>query len=421
MKVLVIGSGGREHTIAWKIDQSEKVDKIYAAPGNAGMKDIAECVPVDAEDKHALARFALEKEIDLTVVGPEGPLVSGIVDLFNEKGLRIFGFGSKGALLEGSKVWAKQFMGRYRIPTGGFTAFDEHCFAQEAIDDGSPPFVIKADGLAAGKGVIICNSHAEARDAVDRMMKRSDFGKAGQRIIIEEYLEGPEISILAVFDGKDYRLFVPSQDHKRAFDNDEGPNTGGMGAYAPVPFLDHELSEKIRIEIIERTFNGIQQEKIKGAGLVYFGIILTEAGPKVLEYNCRFGDPETQVILPLFNGDLFEVLYEAVMQNLDTVDFENSTDSCACVVIASGGYPGEYKKGYEISGLKEADDRGCIIFHAGTAIDKGRTVTAGGRVLGVTAVARTLEDALNKTYNGVEIIKFKDCFSRTDIGKKGLI
>ena len=232
---------------------------------------------------------------------------------------------------------------------------------------------------------------------------------------------GMSIPFTGVFDGKDYRLFVPSQDHKRAFDNDEGPNTGGMGAYAPVPFLNHELSEKIRIEIIERTFNGIQQEKIIGAGLVYFGIILTEAGPKVLEYNCRFGDPETQVILPLFNGDLFEVLYEAVRQNLDTVDFENSTDSCACVVVASGGYPGKYEKGYEISGLEEADDRGCIIFHAGTAVDKeGRLVTAGGRVLGVTAVARTLENTLDKAYNGVEAIKFKDCFSRTDIGRKGL-
>ncbi|MBN2072204.1 MAG: phosphoribosylamine--glycine ligase [Candidatus Krumholzibacteriota bacterium] len=420
MKVLVVGSGGREHTIVWKIDQSEKVDRIYAAPGNAGIAELAECVPIDADNKKALADFAIKNEIDLTIVGPEAPLVSGIVDLFNEKGLRIFGFDSRGALLEGSKVWAKEFMRKYKIPTGSFMAFDDHNAAQDAVEIGSPPFVIKADGLAAGKGVLICESLEKARGAISSMMKESAFGKAGNRIIIEEYLEGPEISILAVFDGRDYRLFVPSQDHKRVFDNDEGPNTGGMGAYAPVPFLDHELSEKIRIEIIERTFNGIQQENITGAGLVYFGIILTEEGPKVLEYNCRFGDPETQVIIPLFNGDLFEVLYEAVEQNLDSVDFENSSDSCACVVVASGGYPGPYEKGYEITGIEGADDAGCLVFHAGTAIEDGKLVTAGGRVLGVTAVARTLEEALNKTYNGVNIIQFDGCYSRSDIGKKGL-
>ncbi len=420
MKVLVVGGGGREHAIAWKIEQSPQVDKIYAAPGNAGMEEIAECVPIPADDKQALMVFAREKGIDLTIVGPEGPLVSGIVDFFNENDLRIFGFDSKGALLEGSKIWAKEFMKKYRIPTGGFATFKDHCAAQDAIEIGSPPFVIKADGLAAGKGVFICESIEEARSAVTSMMKDAVFGEAGKRIIIEEFLEGHELSILAIFDGKDYRLFVPSQDHKRAFDGDKGPNTGGMGAYAPVAWVDHELSEKIRMEIIEPTFNGIQSEKITGAGLVYFGIIITEGGPKVLEYNCRFGDPETQVILPLFKGDLFEVLYEAVGQNIDSVDFENSTDFCTCVVVASGGYPGSYKKRYEITGLEEADDKGCMIFHAGTAKSNGRFVTNGGRVLGVTAVARLLEDAVSKAYSGVGTISFKDCFSRSDIGKKGL-
>lgn len=418
MKVLVIGGGGREHTLAWKIAQSDKVDRVYAAPGNAGIGNIAECVAIGPEDKKNLMKFAREKEIDLTVVGPEAPLVSGIVDLFHENGLRIFGFDSRGALLEGSKVWAKDFMARYGIPTGGYASFNEYCDARDAVDSGSPPFVVKADGLAAGKGVIICKTLDEAHRAVAGMMKDMAFGEAGRRVIIEEFLEGPELSVLAVFDGRDYRLFVPSQDHKRAYDGDTGPNTGGMGAYAPVPLLDHDLSEKIRIEVIEPTLNGIQSEKITGAGVIYFGLIITEKGPMVLEYNCRFGDPETQVILPLFNGDLFDVLFEATNSNLESVDFENSDDACACVVIASGGYPGKYEKGFEITGLGRADDHGCIVFHAGTARKEGKLVNNGGRVLGVTAVARTLEDALAKAYRGVDEISFEGCFSRRDIGGK---
>lgn len=420
MKVLVIGSGGREHAIVWKISQSLRVDKIYAAPGNAGISESAECVPVMADDKKGLLLFAMDKEIDLTIVGPEAPLVSGIVDLFHENGLRIFGFDSRGALLEGSKVWAKEFMQKYRIPTGGFAAFNDSCAAQKAIDTGTPPFVIKADGLAAGKGVLICKTVEEARETVDLMLKKNAFGEAGKRLIIEEYLEGPELSILAIFDGKDYRLFVPSQDHKRAFDGDKGPNTGGMGAYAPVPLLDHDLSEKIRIEIIEPTLNGIIAEEVSGAGLIYFGLMITEDGPKVLEYNCRFGDPETQVILPLFKGDLFEVLYEATNSNLESVDFENSDDACASVVIASGGYPGPYEKGFPISGLDAADDIGCIVFHAGTADSEEGIVNSGGRVLGVTAVGRTLKEALDKAYAGVDSISFKNCYSRRDIGQKSL-
>ncbi len=415
MKILVVGGGGREHTIVWKLSRSPHVDTIYAAPGNAGIAGLGECVPIGAEDKKALLEFAREKKVDLTVVGPEAPLVSGIVDMFRGEGLRIFGFDSKGALLEGSKVWAKQFMEKYNIPTGGFAVFDNHCAAHNAIDTGKPPFVIKADGLAAGKGVLICRTIEEARDAVETVMQERKFGTAGSRIVFEEFLEGSELSVLAVFDGKDYRLFVPSQDHKRAFDGDKGPNTGGMGAYAPVPVLDHVLEEKIRIEIIERTLSGIQSEKVEGAGVVYFGLMLTPAGPKVLEYNCRFGDPETQVILPLLKTDLFEVLYEATENNLESVDFENSDEVCTCVVIASGGYPGKYEKGLEIFGISEAEEAGCAVFHAGTAIENGRTVTSGGRVLGVTATAPTLREAIDKAYAGVDRISFENCFSRRDI------
>ena len=420
MKVLVVGGGGREHTIAWKLSQSPHVDTIYACPGNAGIAGLGECVAIDVEDKKALLEFAQERKVDLTIVGPEAPLVSGIVDLFRSEGQRIFGFDSKGALLEGSKVWAKRFMDKYEIPTGGFAVFDNHCAAQNAIEAGKPPFVIKADGLAAGKGVLICQTMEEARSAIETVMQKKEFGTAGDRIIFEEFLEGTELSVIAVFDGKDYRLLVPSQDHKRAFDGDKGPNTGGMGAYAPVPVLGHALEDKIRIEIIERTLSGIQAETIKGAGVVYFGLMLTPEGPRVLEYNCRFGDPETQVILPLLKTDLFEVLFEATESNLESVDFENSEEACTCVVIASGGYPGPYEKGKEITGIAEAEKAGCTVFHAGTRLEGGSTVTSGGRVLGVTAIAPTLREATDKAYAGVDKISFEGCFSRRDIAWRAL-
>ena len=300
MRVLVIGSGGREHTLVWKISKSPEVKKIYVAPGNAGMEMNAELVSIKAEDSDDLLSFAKEKKIDLTVVGPEAPLVDGIVDKFTAEGQRIFGFSESGARLEGSKVWAKEFMERYGIPTGNCSVFDDSSRAMDFLKNNDPPYVIKADGLAAGKGVIICNNDDEARAAVNRIMMKKEFGEAGKRIIIEEFLTGQEISIMTVFDGKDYRLFIPSQDHKRAYDGDNGPNTGGMGAYAPLPVYTEELRRKVQKEIIEPTFNGIKRENIKGAGILYFGIINSVDGPKVLEYNCRFGDPETQVVLPLF-------------------------------------------------------------------------------------------------------------------------
>ena len=421
MKVLVIGSGGREHALVWKLDQSEDVDKIFATPGNAGMDDLAERVPIDAGDIDRLTAFALEKAIDLSVVGPEVPLVAGIADRFSQAGIRIFGFEAAGSRLEGSKVWAKNFMKRNHIPTGEYEVFESYEEAEDYIQAGQPPFVLKADGLAAGKGVIISDREEDAKEAAQRMMKSKVFGEAGANIVIEEFLTGQEISILAVFDGKDYRLFNPSQDHKRAYDGDQGPNTGGMGAYAPVPFFGQQMRDKVIGKIIEPTFEGIRSEKlVRGAGVLYFGLIIDNGEPKVLEYNCRFGDPETQVVLPLFEGNLFQVMFQATEGNLGSVDFSNSDGAASCVVLASGGYPLSYEKGYIISGIEEAEESGCIVFHAGTARKDGNLVTAGGRVLGVTGMAGDLENSLKKAYQGIDKISFKDSFFRSDIGNKAL-
>jgi phosphoribosylamine--glycine ligase len=420
MKVLIIGGGGREHAIAWKISQSPLVSKLYAAPGNAGIARVAECVGLSADDAVGLLAFAEERGIDLTVVGPETPLVAGIVDLFSARGLGIFGFGRAGARLEGSKVWAKEFMRRHGIPTAGFTVYDDAGAALASIERAAPPFVMKADGLAAGKGVIIAKTHEEAREAVSLVMLKKEFGAAGNRLVVEEFLEGPEVSILSVFDGSTYRLFAPSQDHKRALDGDRGPNTGGMGAYAPVPALSPDMLERIRGAIIEPTFAGMRSDGIAGAGVLYFGLMLAADGPKVLEYNCRFGDPETQAVLPLFDGDLCETIRAATRGELDRAAFATSSLAAACVVVASGGYPGPYRAGLEIAGLDEAERRGCVVFHAGTAFRDGAIVTSGGRVLGVTAVAPDLGVAIGQAYRGVEAITFEGAFSRGDIGARAL-
>ncbi len=421
MKVLVVGSGGREHTLVWKIARSPTVDKIFAAPGNAGISQSAECHQVKADDIDGLLKLAREKDIDLTVVGPEVPLVEGIADRFRMEGRRIFGFTSKGARLEGSKVWAKEFMRRNGIPTGDFGVFEQVSPAMDYLKSLEPPHVIKVDGLAAGKGVLVCSDRDQAEKGLDRIFRKGDFGRAGDKVVIEEFLSGQEISILSVFDGKDYRLFVPSQDHKRAYDGDKGPNTGGMGAYAPVPAYDSGLALKVKEKIIEPTFEGMKREGIaEGAGVLYFGLMITGEGPKVLEYNCRFGDPETQVVLPLFESDLLDVMDNAVNGALAAADFRNSSDSAGCVVVASGGYPGSYEKGHEITGIEEARKSGCLVFHAGTSRKDERLVTSGGRVLGVAATSSSLEKALDKAYEGVDIISFKDCFSRRDIGGKAL-
>lgn len=421
MKVLVIGGGGREHALVWKLAQSPAVKEIVAAPGNAGIARLARCAPVTAGDVDGLARLAADERIDLTVVGPEAPLVAGIADRFAERGLRVFGFSAAGARLEGSKAWAKEFMRRHRIPTGTFRVFSDPGEARAAIDAGEPPFVVKADGLAAGKGVIIAASRAEAIAAVDAVMREREFGAAGDRIVVEEYLSGDEISVLALFDGRSYRLFAPSRDHKRAFDGDAGPNTGGMGAYAPVREFDAALAEEVRATIVEPTFEGMQAEGIAGAGVLYFGLMVTRSGPRVLEYNCRFGDPETQAILPLFDGDLASVMEAAARGRLDEAPFETSAFSSACVVVASGGYPGEYRTGLPIAGLDRAEAEGCVVFHAGTASRDGAVVTAGGRVLGVTAVGATLREAVETAYRGAAAVRFEGSFYRRDIGKKGLL
>jgi phosphoribosylamine--glycine ligase len=420
MNVLVIGGGGREHAIVWKIAQSSAVKKIYAAPGNAGIAAHAECVGVAADDIDGLLKLALEKKIDLTVVGPEAPLVAGIVDLFASRGLRIFGFDRNGARLEGSKVWAKEFMVRYGVPTGEFRAFGNAASALKAIDSMEAPYVVKADGLAAGKGVIIAKTAREARAAIELVMKKRGFGAAGERIVLEEFLSGEELSILALYDGTSYRLFVPSQDHKRAYDNDEGPNTGGMGAYAPVPAYDERLAARVEKEIITPTFEGMRNERITGAGVLYFGLMITSEGPKVLEYNCRFGDPETQAILPLFAEDLAQVMFEAAGGRLAKAPFANGAGSAVCVVVASKGYPGFYGTGYPIEGLDRAREEGCLVFHAGTRAQDGAIVTNGGRVLGVVATGPALREAIDTAYRGVAAISFSGCFSRSDIGKKGL-
>jgi phosphoribosylamine--glycine ligase len=420
MNVLVIGGGGREHAIVWKIAQSGAVKKIYAAPGNAGIAAHAECVGVAADDIEGLLKLALEKKIDLTVVGPEAPLVAGIVDLFASKGLRIFGFDRNGARLEGSKAWAKEFMVRHGVPTGEFRVFGNAASALKAIDSMKAPYVVKADGLAAGKGVIIAKTAREARAAVELVMKKREFGAAGERVVLEEFLSGEELSILAVYDGTGYRLFMPSQDHKRAYDNDEGPNTGGMGAYAPVPVYDERLAARVESEIIAPTFEGMRNERITGAGVLYFGLMITSEGPKVLEYNCRFGDPETQAILPLFAEDLAQVMFDAAGGRLSNAPFASSAESAVCVVVASKGYPGSYGTGHPIEGLERAREEGCLVFHAGTRAQDGAIVTSGGRVLGVVATAPALRDAIETAYRGVAAISFPGCFSRSDIGKKGL-
>lgn len=420
MRVLVIGGGGREHAIAWKLSQSPRLAKLYAAPGNAGIARVAECVPVGADDAQRLLDFALEKRIDLTVVGPEAPLVAGIADRFSARGLGIFGFSGAGARLEGSKVWAKEFMRRHGVPTAGFTVCEGADAAFAAIERTPTPLVLKADGLAAGKGVIIAATRGEAREAVSLVMVKKEFGTAGNRLVVEEYLEGAEVSILALFDGSTYRLFAPSQDHKRALDGDRGPNTGGMGAYAPVPDFTADALGRVRAEIIEPTFKGMRADGIAGAGILYFGLMLSAGGPKVLEYNCRFGDPETQAVLPLFDGDLLETIDAATRGELDRVPFACGPRAAACVVVASGGYPGPYRTGFEIEGLDEAERRGCVVFHAGTALRGGSVVTAGGRVLGVTAVASGLAEAIGAAYRGVEAIRFEGARSRSDIGARAL-
>jgi len=419
MKVLVIGSGGREHTLVWKMTQSPKVSKVYCAPGNAGISNLAQCVNIDADSIEKLVGFAKKEKIDLTVVGPELPLSRGIVNEFNQQGLRIFGPTKEATEIESSKVFSKYLMKKYNIPTANYEVFQNSQKALAYIQQQTFPLVIKADGLAAGKGVFIVKNLLEARDALNALMEEKKFGEAGRQVIIEEFLEGEEVSILAFCDGKTVVPMVSSQDHKKIFDNDLGPNTGGMGAYSPVPFYPDEFKKRVLEEILKPTVKGLQNEGKEYKGVLYAGLILTKEGPKVLEFNARFGDPETQVILPRLKTDLIDILNAVINSTLHKINIEWEDNAAVCVVVASGGYPEKYQKEKVINGLEKLEKmKNMIAFHAGTKFQEGRVVTSGGRVLGITAWDDTISKAKEKAYKAVKEIYFEDMYYRKDIALK---
>ncbi len=420
MKVLVVGNGGREHAIVWKLRQSPKIRELYATPFNPGIAKIAECLAFEVDNIKDILHFALNKGIDLTIVGPEVPLSLGIVDSFRAKGLKIFGPTKAAARIESSKGFAKEIMAKYDVPTASFKTFTTRVGLAEYINSFEKPPVIKADGLAAGKGVVVPLTHEEAFSAAIEMVEGGQFGSAGASIVVEEKMEGLEASVFAVTDGKDFKLLASAEDHKRAYDGDTGPNTGGMGAYAPSTKIDNRLLLDISNQIIAPVIGGMAKEGSPYTGVLYVGIMLTNMGPKVVEFNCRFGDPETEVILPLLESDLLELCLASVNGNVSETDIINKDGSAVTVVLASGGYPGSYKKGLEISGVAEAEKAGVIVFHAGTKIDGSKLITAGGRVLNVVAQADSLKNAIDKAYSGVKEIKFEQMQFRTDIAKKGL-
>jgi len=422
MRVLVIGSGGREHCISWKIAQSKKVKKIYCAPANGAISRIAETVDIKADDIKALLDFAKSHAIDLTVVGPETPLVAGIVDLFQKEGLRIFGPSKRLATLEGSKIFAKEAMRRFNVPTADFEVFKDFDKAKKYIEEKKPPIVIKADGLAQGKGVFVTQTKEEALAALKSAMVDKAFGPAGERVVIEECLYGEEASIIVISDGKNIIPLASSQDHKRAYDGDKGPNTGGMGAYSPAPIVTREAERRIMDEVITPMIKGFREEGMPYKGVLYAGIMLTDSGPKVLEFNVRLGDPETQAVLPRLKSDLVELMEHSIGGTLGEAEAVWHEKSAVCVVIASGGYPGHYEKGKEITGLDEAEKmKDVVVFHAGTKRQSSKYITDGGRVLGVTALGDDIESAISTAYKAVSKIKFENMHFRRDIGKKALI
>ncbi len=416
MKILVAGGGGREHTIAWKLSQSPLVEKIYAAPGNAGIAELGECVGISSEDIRGLADFAEKNSIDLTVVGPELPLTLGVVDEFEKKGLKIFGPKKEAALIEGSKVFAKEFMKKYHIPTASFRIFEKKEEALDFIRSSEFPLVIKADGLAAGKGAFVIEDLKDAEEVIQKVMGEKVLGEAGNKVVVEDFLTGEEVTILAFSDGKTILPMVSSQDHKRIYDGDRGPNTGGMGAYAPTLMVNDRMMKKVTEEILEPTIYGLNREGRTYRGVLYAGLMVTEMGPKVMEFNCRFGDPETQVVLPLLESDLAEIFLSIINEELELQDVKWKDGSAVCVVLASGGYPDKYEKGKEIFGLKRARNSDVMVFHAGTKNEGNRIVTSGGRVLGVTAFDKTMQGALSKAYSAVDKIKFEGMYYRHDIG-----
>lgn len=420
MKVAVIGGGGREHTLAWKLAQSPSVDKLYAIPGSAAMSEVAQCVDIALSDLDAITDYAKKEGIDMLVVGPEVPLTEGLADLAQSKGLAVFGPNKAAAQMEGSKVFAKNLMKKYHVPTAAYASFTDGDAAKAYIKEQGVPIVVKADGLAAGKGVVVAQTEAEAIEAVNAMMEDHIFGASGGRIVIEECMVGEEASLLAFVDGKTIVPMISAQDHKRIFDNDEGPNTGGMGAYAPAPVVTPEIRKEVEEKILKPVVDGLKQEGITYQGCLYAGLMITADGPKVVEFNCRFGDPETQAVLPLLDGDLAQIMYACAKGTL-TADMVHWKDAAACcVIMASAGYPASSHKGDVISGLDAVDKEDVMVFHSGTAKKDGQYVTNGGRVLGVTAVAPDLKSAIEKAYDNVKRIHFDGQQVRSDIGAKGL-
>lgn len=421
MKVLVIGGGGREHALVWKLAQAERVDKIYCAPGNAGIAEIAECIDIDISDFKALINFVRYEWIDLTVVGPEAPLVNGIVDAFQKEGLIIFGPDSKSALLEGSKVFAKDFMRRHSIPTAEYRVFASFIHAKEYVHLKGAPIVIKADGLAAGKGVFVASSTDEAMNALHLIMKDKIFGAAGEKVIIEELLIGQEASIMVITDGETIIPLPSSQDHKQIFDGDTGPNTGGMGAYSPASIITEDLQRKIINTIISPTIKGMKKEGITYKGVLYAGLMINNDKPSVLEFNCRFGDPEAQVVLTRLDSDLLDLLNACAKEKLSSITVSWKKDVSVCVIGSSEGYPGSYTKGHIINGLEKIRTMDNVVaFHAGTTVEDNHIVTSGGRVLGVTATAGNIKAAIERAYQGIENISWTGMYYRKDIGFKAL-
>ena len=419
MKVLIVGSGGREHAIAWKVAQSPKVEKIYCAPGNGGIGQVAECVPIGAMEFDKLAAFVKEKEIDLTIVGMDDPLVGGVVDVFEKEGLRVFGPRKNAAILEGSKAFSKDLMKKYHIPTAAYENFDNPEAAIAYLKEKAEfPIVLKADGLALGKGVLICNTLEEAEEGVKTIMLDKKFGSAGNTLVIEEFMTGREVSVLSFVDGKTIKTMTSAQDHKRAKDGDQGLNTGGMGTFSPSPFYTKEIDEFCQKNIYQPTVDAMAAEGREFKGIIFFGLMLTEKGPKVLEYNARFGDPEAQVVIPRMKNDMVEVCEACIDGTLDQIDLEFEDNAAVCVVLASDGYPVSYEKGFPIEGLENFEGKeGYYVFHAGTALKDGKIVTNGGRVLGVTAKGATLKEARKNAYAATEWIQFENKYMRHDIGK----
>ncbi len=418
MKVLVLGGGGREHALIWKIKQSSQVDKLFCLPGNGGIDELAERVDIPMNSFDLIKNFITDRKIDLTIVGPEQPLVDGIVDYFEAHQIKVFGPLSLAARLEGSKIFAKRFMQKHSIPTANYAEFSEYESAQKYVkqqQDG--PIVVKADGLAAGKGSIVCGNIGEALSAIKTIMQDGVFGKAGNQVVIEECMKGEEASLFVLTDGKDYALLSPAQDFKRALDGDNGKNTGGMGSYAPTPVLTNELLQKAIKDIVEPVLEGFKADGILYRGMLYVGLMLTEQGPKVVEFNCRFGDPETQVVLPLLENDLVELFQATVLGKLGEVNIRLKSDYAVCVIAASGGYPDAYEKGKMITGLDEVGDD-VTVFHAGTQRKNGEFYTSGGRVLSIMGIGPTLEDAQDKAYRNISKIHFKAMQYRHDIGSR---